>query len=133
MKEQDSSNLFDLSQGNTKKPASRKLGIDPEGDAMQNLKIMNERHLEIQQRMDDAFQKSGVDPKDLDKYCENPNNFTPSQWSRLQHQQEEIEMILTGLSKESLAAQKELKVKSRVDKARKGKTLGARKNWLNMH
>ena len=138
------SNLFDLSSGGKdKKP--EKIRQTPDrlktpteipknsSDLMEELKTMQEMHIKIEKQLEEAFQKAGVDPKELSKYCENPDNFTPGQWLRYKQSKEQVEMQITGLSKESLNQTKEAKANSQVSKERRGKTLGSRKNWLNMH
>lgn len=131
------SNLFDLSGGEKeKKPEkTRQVTASPKisNEAMAQIKLMQEKHLKIEKEIEEAFQKAGVDPKELSKYCENPDNFTPSQWLRYKQRKEQVEMQITGLSKENLSKVKEAKAKSQVSKERRGKTLGSRKNWLNMH
>ncbi len=130
-------NLFDLSSGGKEnKPAkTRQEPVRPNNanEVFEQLKTMQEMHLKIEKQLEEAYQKSGVDPKELSKYCENPDNFTPGQWLRYKQTKEQVEMQITGLSKESLSKTKELNAKSQIAKERRGKTLGSRKNWLNMH
>ncbi len=129
-------NLFDLSGGREKKPEkNRQETARPQtsSDVMADLKTMQEMHTKIEKQLEEAYQKAGVDPKELTKYCENPDNFTPGQLLRFKQGKEQVEMQITGLSKEHLSKSKEEKAKSQVSKERRGKTLGSRKNWLNMH
>jgi hypothetical protein len=130
-------NLFDLSGGGKeKKPEKNRQGPDRTknaSDVIAELKSMQEMHTKIEKQLEEAYQKAGVDPKELSKYCENPDNFTPGQWLRYKQSKEQVEMQITGLSKETLSKTKEEKAKSQVSKERRGKTLGSRKNWLNMH
>lgn len=128
-------NLFDLSSGKEKKPEkTRQEPVRAKNtNVIEELKVMQEMHTKIEKQLEEAFQKAGVDPKELSKYCENPDNFTPGQWLRYKQSKEQVEMQITGLSKETLSKTKEEKAKSQVSKERRGKTLGSRKNWLNMH
>lgn len=130
-------NLFDLSRGDKeKKPEKTRQDSDRTknaSDAVAELKSMQEMHSKIEKQLEEAYQKAGVDPKELSKYCENPDNFTPGQWLRYKQSKELVETQITGLSKETLSKNKEEKAKSQVSKERRGKTLGSRKNWLNMH
>lgn len=130
-------NLFDLSGGGKEnKPAKTRQESPRTNDSsevLEQLKTMQEMHLRMEKQLEEAFQKSGVDPKELAKFCENPDNFTPGQWLRYKQTKEQVEMQITGLSKENLIKSKEVKAKAQVSKERRGKTLGSRKNWLNMH
>lgn len=131
-------NLFDLSSGGKeKKPEKNRQvptrSINNSSDVITELKNMQEMHSKMEKQLEEAYQKAGVDPKELSKYCENPDNFTPGQWLRYKQSKEQVEMQITGLSKETLTKTKEEKAKSQVSKERRGKTLGSRKNWLNMH
>lgn len=127
-----SGNLFDLSgkgRGKTKpspKPATK-------DDVFERIETMQKRHHELVKQLEETYQKSGVDPKELSKYCQNPDNFTDKQWEQYKERKEQIETSITGLSPEKLRKSKESKAATRVTKERRGKTLGARKNWLNMH
>ena len=131
------SNLFDLSSGGKeRKPEKSRQELaspNSDRDALAELKSMQEMHNKIEKQLEEAYQKAGVDPKELSKFCENPDNFTPGQWLRYKQSKEQVEMQITGLSKESLDKNKQEKAKSQVSKERRGKTLGSRKNWLNMH
>lgn len=135
-----SSNLFDLSRGGSKKPPEKRKQALPKATSYstseniyETLKKMQERHIDITKKLEEAFQKSGIDPQELSKYCENPDNFTSSQWTQFLQRKEAIELEVTGLSKDSFKEKKDLKEKVKISKERRGKTLGSRKHWLDMH
>lgn len=131
--------IFDLSRGSGKgKPQKKRetqvpILAESTDDVIQKLQKMQEKHTKLVGQIEEIFQKSGVDPKELERYCENPSNFTPIQWTRVQERKEEIETSITGMSRENLRKSKDEKAKTQVTKERRGKTLGSRKKWLDMH
>lgn len=93
---------------------------------------MHKMHEELNQKIDKAYKLSGKDPQEVDEYFNDPSHFTPQEWSRIQERKELLEESLTGLSKAEVKKKKVKKHVSKMSKDRKGKTLGARKNWLSM-
>lgn len=133
--------VFDLSSGSSKKkpakakamPSALPASFPSIEDAQEMLKKMTSMHTELVKRMDETFQKTGIEPSELAGYCQDPSHFLPSQWEHLQTQKEEIETKLSGLSSEKLKKQKKKRLDAQASKGRKGKMLGARRQWLNMH
>lgn len=101
-------------------------------EVFQILESMQKQHAELKQRLEDLYQKSGINRKELSNFCANPNNFTPSQWARMQQRNEDLELSITGLSRKDLRKSKEAKDQQLTAKSRRGKTLGPRKKWLDM-
>lgn len=93
---------------------------------------MYKKHEELNIKIDKIYQLSGKDPKEVDEYFNDPTHFKPSEWERMQARKEEVEASITGLSKSDIKKRKVKKHVSKMSKDRKGKTLGARKNWLSM-
>lgn len=138
-----SGNIFDLSsKGKTPKkkaapaaPAAPDITVKNTAsieDIREQIEKMKEVQASFSNQIDDLFKKSGQDRQTLSKFCENPTNFTKDQWSTMQQKKEELETTLSGLSKENLEAQKKKKAVMAASKERRGKTLGSRKNWLDM-
>ena len=134
--------VFDLSSESSKKrpikptaktPPTPKVAPPSMEDTQEMLQNMAEKHSELMKKMDVAFEKAGVDPKELKDYCQDPSHFSPSQWKKFKAESEEIELKLSGLSKEGLMKKHKKSLDSKAGKDRKGKMLGARKQWLNMH
>lgn len=126
-----SGNLFDLSRKSQGKEKTLKI-VNAKDDIDQKLDQMTKQYHQLVEQLDEAYQKSGVSPNELSKYCQNPDNFKPSEWERFKQTKEGIETSITGLSSEKLRKSKEIKLNLKGAKERRGKTLGARKNWLNM-
>lgn len=93
---------------------------------------MQKMHEELNTKIDKAYQLSGKDPREVDEYFNDPSHFNPQEWNRIQQRKESLEESLSGLSKSDLKKKKVKKHVSKMSKDRKGKTLGARKNWLSM-
>lgn len=123
-----SDSLFDLSR-EKREPPKKRVAND---DAKEDLRKMQEKHTQITKQLEEVYQKAGIDAHELSSYCQNPDNFTEIEWQKYQQGKERVEMDITGLTKEDLHKKKERKEKTRVAKERRGKTLGSRKNWLNM-
>jgi hypothetical protein len=74
----------------------------------------------------------GMTSKEIASYLNNPNNFTPSQWEKMQADKKKAEeQLYLGTGKEA----KEKKAKKVIEKQakdRRGKMIGARKKWLQM-
>lgn len=138
------SNLFDLSANNRKKKARREIATSQSAssnaspsnislqEAQSMLKQMKDKHNELIQKVDKSLEKSGHDSKELSDYFSNPSNFSGEEWRQLQQKKEEMETTILGFSSELVKQKKRKKIESKMTKQRKGKTLGARKNWIDM-
>src|SRR3989442_12633003 len=106
--------LFDLSsKGPKKKPQKttaapiipsslNKTEVLPNEDVQSQLNKMKEIQTNFTLQIEELFKKSGQDRQTLAKFCQNPSNFSKEQWESLQQQKEELELLLSGHSKETL-------------------------------
>lgn len=136
-------NLFDLSAKSAKKkpPIKEKASevkpkeptslVTPE-EATKMLGQMRKMHGELTDKLSILLEKSGQDSTSFSNYFSNPTNFTPQEWERLQQKKVEIEMQILGESSQVIKQKKQRKRDNKALKQRKGKTLGARKKWLDM-
>lgn len=129
--------LFDLSaKGPKKKPQKTDAGVQAAApsnqDTLAQIAKMKEMQAKLALQIEETLKKSGQDEATVIKFCQNPSNFTKEQWEELQKKKEELEMSFSGLSKDTLDAKKKKKADLSASKERRGKTLGARKNWLDM-
>lgn len=103
---------------------------DPEID--QRLKFVEKSSDNLKKQLDEIFLKTGMTPQMITDYLNNPNNFSPYEWPKIQKKREQLQekiwQMLGYKSKENASAKKLIK----SSKDRKGKTLGARKNWMPM-
>jgi hypothetical protein len=120
-----------ITQSNLKKEEVEFSGVDIKTmvDRFKNL------HDQIDRKLDELFQKTGWNPRYIKDYLENPNNFSSQEWERVQKERQSLlTHLYKGLGKNVEEIQKIEKIKARekASKDRKGKTLGARKNWIPM-
>lgn len=147
MDDKDPSNIFDESSDDLRKKKKKKI---PKGgtkrkvappsnvsaisdtDVEKMLKKLRDMDDDLQNRMDKIAELSGMSPKEVKRFIENPDNFPPEEWSRMQRKRDALEKkIYAGIGVEY---QKRVikKKKRKIAKGRKGKTLGARKGWIQM-
>jgi hypothetical protein len=122
------------SKGTFKREAVPKVDLssisDPDIDNM--LKKMRTMDKDLQLRMDKVAELSGMSPREVMHFIENPDNFPAKQWSLMQQKKRELEeKIYAGIGVEY---HKRIlkKKKNKVQKGRSGKTLGYRKGWIQM-
>lgn len=129
--------LFDLSGKSQKKKLQKSenivQGSSPSNQETQaQLAKMKEMQANLTLQIEETMKKSGQDSATVAKFCQNPSNFTKEQWDKMQKRKEDLETTFSGLSKDALEAKKKKKAEVSANKERRGKTLGARKNWLDM-
>lgn len=109
----------------------------PEVILVEDVKIiiakMIRMHDEIEAKLSDVYEKSGITHTDVVKYLDNPQNFSRREWESVAKQKEELlQKIWSMLGSEAKqkAIRKELEKKEKVLK-RKG--IAGRKKWISMH
>jgi hypothetical protein len=98
-------------------------------DMIKKLRNMDQ---DLQNKMQRICELSGMTKKEVEKFIENPHNFTDAQWRKVQLEKDQLEeKIYTAIG---VKAKKRIlkKKKMKLAKGRKGKTLGGRKGWLQM-
>jgi len=109
--------------------ASSPVGDMEVDDMLKRLRDMDE---DLQKKMERVCEVSGMTKREIERYIENPHNFTDSQWNKIQQEKEELEeKIFAAIG---IKAKKRIlkKKKKKIAKGRRGKTLGGRKGWLQM-
>ena len=103
-------------------------GPDAEIKAM--LQRMADMKKEMERQLTNIYSKAALSRLDIKEFLENPNNFSRKDWEKVQRHKdfliEQISMIFTPES----TIRRPPKTKEKVDKERRGKTLGARKKWI---
>lgn len=106
------------------------VSLDPEIQSM--ITTMRQYHDEIERKLDDAYQKTGLDARSVRNYLDNPNNFSKEEWERVQIQRKEklenIAKQIGGQAPSSITRSATQMAKS--DKGKKNP--GARRNWMPM-
>lgn len=137
-------NIFDPALQKVKKKAKdsprpviltaeeRRKRIMTDPDIKEWVTRIEELNRSLKEKIADLIEKHGFTPRSVKGYLNNPKNFTPDQWIIIQKQRSEIEKTIgVALDPVLRKEQKKREGKER-DKERKGKTLGARKNWMPM-
>lgn len=98
--------------------------------------MLNQMHVmsaDIEKKLSGVYDKSGRSREELTNYLENPNNFTKTQWERMESIRESLrEKVYAAIGKKKAKKIEDDKKKAKMDKNRKGKTLGSRKGWMPM-
>nr|WP_166156168.1 hypothetical protein [Neochlamydia sp. AcF84]NGY95188.1 hypothetical protein [Neochlamydia sp. AcF84] len=108
---------------------------DPEINEMLNK--MYRMQEDIQSRMHEIYGNAGLSTHQVRNYLDNPSNFSPEMWQKIQLQRDQLEKKVHDVLKiyakkaKTLQAGHMLKA-SGIAKERKAKTLAARKNWIPM-
>lgn len=103
----------------------------------EDLKKMFDRiysyHDEVEKMLDEAYKQTGLSPSQVESLIGNPNNFPQQTYDIIVKRKEEMTKQIEEWTKLGPAEKKKkLKKSPDSDKTRKGKTLGARKKWLQM-
>ena len=117
-------------------------------DVLDMLKKMKKMHRELELKLDDSYQKMGLNPRSIKEFLENSSNFTSEEWSKIQVQRlqsvEKLEREFGVAIKANEGGGSTLKIsrgqtinisstsESSPAKDRKSKTRGARHNWIPM-
>lgn len=87
---------------------------------------------DLQAKFNKVGEMLGMSSKEISVYLNNPNNFSPSQWAKMQMDKKRAEeQLYLGMGK----GEKEQRAKKAIEKQakeRRGKMIGARKKWLQM-
>lgn len=118
-----------------KKWQAPNLQLNPEVEAM--MARMKELQDDVKNKLQKIYQSHGVTEEQVAKYLSNPKNFTPFEWEQLKQAQDLIrsQNTMSLLIKDQTATSalvKKAKKPEELARERKGKTLGARKQWLPM-
>lgn len=103
---------------------------DEETDEM--LKKLRNMDEDLQSRMSRVCELSGMSSSEVQRYIENPDNFSMTQWSKIQHEKEALEDRVYAVIGLEAKKRKIKKKKKKMAKGRRGKTLGSRKGWIQM-
>ncbi|HRD55733.1 MAG TPA: hypothetical protein PLC42_04980 [Parachlamydiaceae bacterium] len=95
---------------------------------------MFDRMVELKEELDkktDEFKEAVVlSQQDVVKYFNEPKNFTIDQWAVIQESRSELEKRVFDVVGKDLKKVRQKQLESKDSKLRKGKTLGARRNWI---
>jgi len=87
---------------------------------------------DVEKQVDNFYKTTGIPGPALEEYFDDPRNFTPELWKRMQGDREAFEEKIGKIVHVDLKKKKIQKKKEQPSKSRKGKTLGSRKGWMPM-
>lgn len=87
---------------------------------------------EINDKLGEAFEKSGYSRKQIESYVNDPRNYTAEQWQIFEVSRGDWEVRLYHLLGKEYKKKRKQAIEDKITKERRGKTLGARKNWMPM-
>lgn len=93
---------------------------------------MKTMHDDLERKLDEVYRQNGMDKRTIKNYLDNPSNFTPEQWERVQEDRKlRLETLAKKIGAELPTALVEaVKEVKKTDKSRK--SLGVRRNWIPM-
>jgi len=109
--------------------ATTKLSDEQLAEMFERARLMKE---EIENKLQEVYDKTGMTRKQVENYMKNPKNFTIQEWQNIQIGRQDWEGKLYNIIGQEYKAKREKVVQDQSSKERKGKTLGARKNWIPM-
>lgn len=87
----------------------------------------------IQTQLCEAYETGGISSSQIKNFLNNPNNFPPETWQKIQNQRDTLEKrirdVLKIYAKKTKAGHI---IETGESKERKSKTLGARRKWIPM-
>lgn len=93
---------------------------------------IKEMKAEIDEKIQFILGQKGHTAESIKRYLNDPQNFTPAEWTMMQTHRVELEQKLGSLINPQLKTFQKTQEATEKDKSRKGKTLGSRKKWLPM-
>lgn len=108
----------------------QKRALDPETEAIFQKIASMEKDLE--QKIEKICELSGMTRREVEKYIDDPSNFSKDKWSEVNQRVTEFEEKMYKQFGGQLKKKVLKKKKDQMSKERKGKTLGGRKGWIQM-
>lgn len=109
-------------------PVAKEPVLDPETEKI--FEQMFKMRDELQNRLGDFYEKTGFSASEVEKFFNNPNNFTQEKWAKIQRDRSELEKKIYNVLGVEVKLQKQKVEKEQTSKERKAKSLGMRKNWI---
>lgn len=103
-------------------------------DVLAMIEKMRKMHDQLEKELDEAYQKTGLSPKEVTTFLDNPSNFAGDEFTAVQQQRKSLlSRIMQVVDPKGIeSTKKKAKKEAEAGKQQKGKTLGARKNWIPM-
>lgn len=85
---------------------------------------------DLDKKTDDLKEAIALSQKDVIKFFSEAKNFTPEQWNIIQENRSDLEKRTWAVVGKDPNKVREKHLEDKDARHRKGKTLGARKNWI---
>jgi hypothetical protein len=143
MENSHSSNIFDEAGKKSAPSKKNEAALPLEVPSMPNVTISDDQlaemferakrmKVEIEEKLQEVYDKTGLTRKQVETYMKDPKNFTVQEWQNIQIGRKDWEGRLEHLMGQEYKQKRAKAVQDQSSKERKGKTLGARKNWIPM-
>lgn len=128
------SSIFDLSGQTPKKkapapPKSQTPAVALSGESvramLEKIKTLNE---DLALQLESTEKKLGVGPDEIKQQMERLRDLAPNTFEQIKNRKIELEKQILGLTDQQLVRRKN----DAASQKKKGKTLGARKGWIDM-
>ena len=118
----------------TKRRANPIVQVPQDPEIKEMVSKIKKMQTDLQSRLDQVYQETGMNGEELKTFIENPKNFLPKDWEYIQKNKHVLEEKVWETLGEELKPPTGHVVRTRGNIAdeRKGKTLGSRKKWLPM-
>lgn len=93
---------------------------------------INKMRDELMVKLDEVYKKGGITYDEIERFLNNPQNFTEKQWKLLQEQREMYQEKLNALVGKKNSEKRDKSLKKKTSEERSRKTLGSRKKWIPM-
>lgn len=144
MNKEQSSNIFDQAGKSSKgQPLKKNIEKDVPIPSIKDPKVtltddevqgmfdkMVELRGDLEKKTDEFKEAVILSQQDVSKYFNDSKNFSPEQWSVIQESRAELEKRVFDVVGKDLKKIRQKQLESKDSKLRKGKTLGARRNWI---
>lgn len=123
-----------FNEGTANENVSETRSKDPEiKDMMGKIHLMRQ---DLERKMNQIYNISGLDTDSFKEFLNNPKNFGNKDWQFIQENKSVLEQkvwLTIGDELKPPTGGPALPGRENIAGERKGKTLGARKKWINMH
>jgi hypothetical protein len=111
-------------------PESKESSFLASTEYKEMLNNMTKMHDDLENKLAAVFERSGWSIQKIKQFLENPNNFNKFEWSRVQQEREHWNKQIWAIVGESGQQRVINQEKKKAADSKKGKFLGARKNWI---
>ncbi len=86
----------------------------------------------LDEDLENLYSKSGLTPKQISDFLDNPKNFSGAQWELIQKEREKYNKKIYKAAGKEVAEKEEKKQQKKKSGKQRKKFLGKRRGWLQM-